>query len=359
MNSLALLFLDEEDLDSALVYCQESVQLIREIKDKIRLLGSLTSLGLIHYSRKDLTAALSTYKELEKISRELENTDVLQMSLKYQAVIFIALGKFDNAMNVLHEQENIFRQSGNSEGLAGNQVLQSLIQGNKDGILKEVAGLSVFLMNSGKLEEAMKILKEEERISRELGSNEFLSECLGCQAVIPTKWDKLKEAMILFKEKERICLEIGNKDGIYACHVSQATIIANWVKQASLYLEKGDFENALNNFKNAYYNDPNDFLYSTQIGWCYFVLGNFEEAEKYFKISLKLKEEEHTFMNLGHIYLCKENHVKAINYYFKSIKLWENKDQFFSDFDSDYEYLKKHGISKEKYAEIKNELEKF
>jgi tetratricopeptide (TPR) repeat protein len=71
----------------------------------------------------------------------------------------------------------------------------------------------------------MALLKEKERICRELGNKNGLSESLGIQALIFEARGDLDGAMALQKESERLCRELGNKDGLQASLGNQAEIL--------------------------------------------------------------------------------------------------------------------------------------
>ena len=71
----------------------------------------------------------------------------------------------------------------------------------------------------------MALHKEQERICRELGNKDGLSDSLGNQAMILQDRGDLDGAMALHKEKERICRELGNKDGLQQTLGNQALIL--------------------------------------------------------------------------------------------------------------------------------------
>jgi hypothetical protein len=70
----------------------------------------------------------------------------------------------------------------------------------------------------------MALHKEEERICRQLGNLDSLSNSLGNQAIILKAWGKLEEAMDLHKEEEGICRKLGNIEGLCICWVNQGAI---------------------------------------------------------------------------------------------------------------------------------------
>lgn len=75
-------------------------------------------------------------------------------------------------------------------------------------------------------DDAMALLKQQERICRELGYKHGLSNSLGHQAVILRDWGRLDEAMALLKEQERLCNELANPSGLAVSLANQAELLA-------------------------------------------------------------------------------------------------------------------------------------
>jgi hypothetical protein len=73
----------------------------------------------------------------------------------------------------------------------------------------------------------MELLKEQERICRELGNKHGLQASLGNQALIHKDWGELEKAMELHKEKERICRELELKEGLAYSLVNKASMMAH------------------------------------------------------------------------------------------------------------------------------------
>jgi nephrocystin-3 len=71
----------------------------------------------------------------------------------------------------------------------------------------------------------MKLLKDQEKICRELGKPDDLSASLGNQANILRARGDLDGAMELHKEEERICRELDKPDGLQRSLGNQAVIL--------------------------------------------------------------------------------------------------------------------------------------
>jgi tetratricopeptide (TPR) repeat protein len=70
----------------------------------------------------------------------------------------------------------------------------------------------------------MALLKEQERICRQLGNLDSLQACLGNQALILRARGDLDGAMALLKEQERICRQLGNPNSLAISLTNQAAI---------------------------------------------------------------------------------------------------------------------------------------
>lgn len=128
--------------------------------------------------------------------------------LSRQAVILSNCGEIGDAMRLLKDVERIYQEMNYKYGLAS-------CLGNQANILEA----------RGELDEAMRLYKEQERICRELGNKDGLQISLGNQGVILYARGDLKNAMGLFKEQEHICRELCKKDSLSHCLNNQATIL--------------------------------------------------------------------------------------------------------------------------------------
>jgi len=196
-------------------------------------------------NQNDLYTYWTSLEENSNFNRVQAYQDVLKNSLIpgyklflfWLSLFFMNSGYLEIAMDLLKEQEKIGRFSGNI-----NYIQNSL--GNQALILK----------TWGKLDEAMGLFKEQENIFRKLGDKHRLQLSLGNQAIVLFTWGKSDEAMQMFKEKERICRELGDKQGIQNSLGNQAMILKKWgkleeamelLKEQELICRELGIENAL------------------------------------------------------------------------------------------------------------------
>lgn len=123
-----------------------------------------------------------------------------------------------------------------------------------------------------------------------------------------------------------------------------------------LYMELNNHEKALQYAYKMEYFEPTNANVIRAIGWCKFVLSDFDTSLKYFN-RLSDRYSKTDYLNLGHIFTAKNNLSEAIHYYQLSISLYkqENKD-FFKAFDGDKQYLKDNNITQDTINTIKDYL---
>jgi len=129
-------------------------------------------------------------------------------SISGQAIVLNATGDRDGAMKLFKEQERLSREIGKVDTLAralGNQALILRARGDLDG--------------------AMEILTEIEHLFRELGDIDDLQRTLGNRAWILMNRGDLEGAMGLLKEQERICRDLGKFNDLQQSLGNQALIL--------------------------------------------------------------------------------------------------------------------------------------
>ena len=106
-----------------------------------------------------------------------------------------------------------------------------------------------------------------------------------------------------------------------------------------------DYEAALKYYFKVEYNAPDNHKIHRPIAWCSFLLGKFDQAEKYLKKVIKKEGNRNDFMNLGHVLWCKGNRAEAIDNYRKSIEIAGLDYDWFGDvLSEDSVHLVKYGI---------------
>jgi tetratricopeptide (TPR) repeat protein len=112
-----------------------------------------------------------------------------------------------------------------------------------------------------------------------------------------------------------------------------------------VYMETGDYEKALKYYFKVEYLQPDNFKVYRPISWCSFMLGKFDNAAKYLEKPLLHGTSKNDYLNLGHIYWCKNERQKAIENYRQSLIVsGMDIDWFSKAFPEDSKYLDQFGI---------------
>jgi pentatricopeptide repeat protein len=118
------------------------------------------------------------------------------------------------------------------------------------------------------------------------------------------------------------------------------------------YDEKGEFGKAIESYEKTIEIKP-DYQYAyVGLGFCHIRLGSIKEAEPLLLKAIELGDMTASQMNLGHVYLCKNEEEKAIECYKISLSHFENKDVFWKDMKDDYQYLVQYGITEAYYQSV-------
>jgi tetratricopeptide (TPR) repeat protein len=161
-------------------------------------------------------------------------------------VVAKRIGELEEALRILKQEESFHTGQRDGEALS---VLQRSY-GNQALILKAW----------GRLDEALALLKKGEAICLELGNKDSLQGSYGNQALILQDWGRLEEALALHKKEEAICLELGNKDSLQRSYGGQALILKDWgrldealtlhKKQEAICLELGNKDSLQRSYGN-------------------------------------------------------------------------------------------------------------
>lgn len=114
------------------------------------------------------------------------------------------------------------------------------------------------------------------------------------------------------------------------------------------YLGLKDYKQALNYYYKVELASPGNNKVMRPIAWCLFVTGKLSEARHYYEILMESEPNKYDFMNLGHVFICMNEHQKAIDCYLQSIRHKDNSmQQFMAGFNEDIQYLVKNGVESE------------
>ena len=112
---------------------------------------------------------------------------------------------------------------------------------------------------------------------------------------------------------KKIAVVIGLSILISGCSSANKEKNYNFIKGLNEY-QKNDKVSALENYKKAYEIDKNNVVLLNEIAYLYVDLGNYEEAENYYKKALEVKpNDENSLKNLLQLYIFKIKELRWKN----------------------------------------------
>ncbi len=227
-------------IEEALSMTEPLIEYFRKRKDWAKLEDCLAEKGssLLAVDRHE--AAMAVYKELERISRERGDREKLQESLGRQATIhhiavqwrekypFQPPAEWRNPMTDPHTPQPTYPWADDHEAmrLLKEQERMCIELNNKFSLATCLGNQAVILIgDQSKSDEVNRLHQEVERIYRELNDKQGLQAVLNNEAWVLADSGELDEAMKLYREKENICREIGDPVGIVYSLLGQIQIL--------------------------------------------------------------------------------------------------------------------------------------
>jgi tetratricopeptide (TPR) repeat protein len=132
-----------------------------------------------------------------------------------------------------------------------------------------------------------------------------------------------------------------------------------WYNLGLAYEEINNNSKAMESYQKAVALKSDYGLAWGALGYICFVNGDIQRSKEALNKAIACGEKDNAVMNLGHTLLIEYNEPKAIENYKAAIKNFSDTEEFFIGFDNDYKYLERYGISKDRYANIRNQLTDF
>ncbi|HTY90351.1 MAG TPA: tetratricopeptide repeat protein [Methanocella sp.] len=195
----------------------------RSTNDLKKLKNSIDKKGMILAHKGDNIEALKTFKEEERICLELGDRFGLEDCLAMEIYPLLNMGDLDGINRVIEEMDR------NSLSMNKRQI--SLILHAKGLVLAE----------TGRLDEALKVYREKEKICLELKNADCLYHTLNNMALILYEKGDYDEALEINKRLEKLCLDHSNLLMLTYC-------LLNFV---FIYYDIGEKDKALETLKRV------------------------------------------------------------------------------------------------------------
>lgn len=231
IDNIGNIFLFKGELSKALDYYNQALQIRIQIDDKLGMGASRNNIGGIYYEHGDYLAALKEYKQALNLHKQANFISGVSTALNNLGSIELYFGNYDNALNYYSKSLAISTQLGDKQGMAASMT--------------------------------------------QIGTIELLNK-------------NIDVALHYFENSLSLYSDVDDQRGISGCYLSigQIYLAKNKHKKAIDFFEKGltiatemgiDLEQ-----KNA----------SENLFFTYFLLKNYDEAEKYLLQVIALRDKD-------------------------------------------------------------------
>uniref|UniRef100_UPI00286E074F tetratricopeptide repeat protein n=1 Tax=Chamaesiphon sp. VAR_69_metabat_338 TaxID=2964704 RepID=UPI00286E074F len=155
IHNLALIYQVQGKLKESLKYCQESIEIKREIGNRQGEAASLHQMSIIYQTLGDFNQALKLSQDSIDIKREIGDRQGEAASLHQMSMIYQTLGDLNQALQLSQDSIEIKREIGNRQGEAA-----SLHQ------------MSMIYETLGDLNQALQLSQDSIDIKREIGDRQ-------------------------------------------------------------------------------------------------------------------------------------------------------------------------------------------
>jgi tetratricopeptide (TPR) repeat protein len=199
---------------------EESERIWRELDDLRGVEAALGNRALCRKMQGDLDGALLLQAEEERLCRVLGDQDHLRACLGNQADVYRKRGDFGNAWQFAKQWEDIAPSLGVADGLRRALEMQVTLLRERASALRAL----------GNLTGELKLLRERERICRELRDFDGVARALAMQATNLLDCGEPAGALTVARTALAIARERGLRD--HADHVEQLIAIAQLQAEA-------------------------------------------------------------------------------------------------------------------------------
>lgn len=288
LGNLGFVYRNQSDYVRALKYYQRSLKIFEKLKKREGIAANLGNIGIIYDYQSNFPLALEYYKKALVLNKELKNKSGVAALLTNIGLVYYFQGDYNNALDNLKKSQKIFEDMGSRSGTAstlGNIGLiyqtksdysQALENYNKAATIYEKLGIKANLANNwGNIGELYYTIAQDSVLRNIKEETEFVSL---------DKNVDIERSISYYNKAIKLLEEIGELD-------TRSRFMEGLSK---VYAYKGDYEKALNIYKN--YIKLKDSVFNqktkTQIANLEAIRGN-EVRDRELKIKdLKIEQSE-------------------------------------------------------------------
>ncbi len=224
LNDLGVIYDGQGKIKEALDYHHQSLVIRKELGDKEGVAGSINNIGFNYSNQGKIEEALAYYHQSLVIYKELGNKESIAVILNNIGSIYDEQGKIEEALDYYHQSLVIYKELGNKRGIA--------LMLNNIGFVYD---------GQGKIKEALDYYNKSLVIRKELGNKLGIALMLNNIGSIYDDQGKIEEALDYYHQSLAIRKELGNKKGISSVANSIGKLLFNKgkFKEAKEYLSEG------------------------------------------------------------------------------------------------------------------------
>ena len=347
LGNIGLIYRDKGELDEALRYHEEALNIDREIGYKQGEANQLNNIGIIYRTKGYFEKAFEYHLSALEYHREIGDKKGEASDLGSIGLIYSIKGDLDEALNYHQEALNIHIEIMNNLGEASqlvnigliyrakgnlNEALQLHLRaldidrkiGYKQGEASDLGNIGIIYKAKGDIDNALHYHQKALKLYKEIGCKEGEANSLGNIGNIYSDKGELDKELKYYQEALKIHREIGYKQG-------EASDLGNI---GNNYKDRGEFNEALKYYKEAIKIDreigykQGEAIDLGNIGLIYRDKGELEEALRYHEEALKIDREigykqgeANQLGNMGLIYRAKGEIDKALKYHEEALKI--------------------------------------
>ncbi|MFX0170670.1 MAG: tetratricopeptide repeat protein [Candidatus Hodarchaeota archaeon] len=246
LKSKGIIYWYKGDLDQALKYHQQDLEISKELDDKQGISDSFNNLGLVHWSKGNFDQAIEYYQQSLEIGEELGVKERISAVLNNLGNVYQMKGDHDQAME--YYQRSL--------------ILRKKI-GNKGDIALSLINLGVSYRMRGDLIQAQEYYQQSQTMFEDIGNKKGVALALNNLGDIYSLKGELNLALEHFQKSLQIYEELGIKQD-FAMSLSNI---------GEIYQKKGDLNRALKYFQQSLTiyedlgNDPSASVVLSHLVW--------------------------------------------------------------------------------------------
>ncbi|MGI2905460.1 tetratricopeptide repeat protein, partial [Tolypothrix sp. VBCCA 56010] len=304
LTNLGVAYQSLGQYQQAIEFCQQSLQIAREISDRNCEGKSLSNLGLAYLDQGQYQQAIDLLQQSLEIAREINARNSEGICLMNLGLAYLYQGQYQQAIEFLQQSK---------------QIATEISDRNTQG--KSLGNLGLAYFSQGQYQQAIEFFQESKQIAREINDRNFEGSSLMNLGLAYLNQGQYQQAIELFQQSKQISTEISDRN-------TQGKSLGNL---GLAYLNQGQYQQAIEFLQQSKQiateiNDRNSEGSSLMnLGLAYLYQGQYQQAIEFLQQSKQIATEINdrdsegkSLNNLGLAYLNQGHYQQAIEFFQES-----------------------------------------